>query len=152
MSTLNYYIPTYRVSLVRDGSVRGDAPRPVTKTPESLAVILGSGVIPDDGREHFGIAMLDVRHRLIGLHEVSVGCLTSSLVHPREVFCPAVTSKAAAIVLYHNHPSGDPEPSAEDGALTQRLVQGGMLLGIEVLDHIVLGDGRYVSFKQRGRI
>lgn len=100
--------------------------------------------------ETFGILALDVRHRLRHEEVVSVGCLTSSLVHPREVFHPAVLCRAAALVLFHNHPSGDPEPSAEDVALTRRLASAGTLMGIEVLDHLVLGAGRYVSLHERG--
>lgn len=100
--------------------------------------------------ETFGLLALDARRRLKHEAVVSVGCLTSSLVHPREVFREAVTARAAALVLFHNHPSGDPEPSAEDVALTRRLVSAGTLLGIEVLDHLVLGAGRFVSLKERG--
>ena len=100
--------------------------------------------------ETFGLLALDVRHRLRREVVVSVGCLTASLVHPREVFQEAVVSRAAALVLFHNHPSGDPEPSAEDLALTRRLASAGTLMGIEVLDHLVLGAGRYVSLKERG--
>jgi DNA repair protein RadC len=100
--------------------------------------------------ETFGLLALDVRHRLKHEAIVSVGCLTSSLVHPREVFQEAVTARAAALILFHNHPSGDPEPSAEDVALTRRLVSAGTLMGIEVVDHLVLGAGRFVSLKQRG--
>jgi DNA repair protein RadC len=100
--------------------------------------------------ETFGLLALDVRHRLKREAVISVGCLTSSLVHPREVFQEAVVTRAAALVLFHNHPSGDPEPSAEDVALTRRLASAGALMGIEVLDHLVLGAGRYVSLKQRG--
>ena len=100
--------------------------------------------------ETFGLLALDARHRLRREAVVSVGCLTASLVHPREVFQEAVVSRAAALVLFHNHPSGDPEPSAEDLALTRRLAAAGSLMGIEVLDHLVLGAGRYVSLKERG--
>jgi DNA repair protein RadC len=100
--------------------------------------------------ETFGLLALDVRHRLKHEAVVSVGCLTSSLVHPREVFQEAVVCRAAALILFHNHPSGDPEPSAEDVSLTRRLGAAGELMGIEVLDHLVLGAGRYVSLKQRG--
>jgi DNA repair protein RadC len=102
--------------------------------------------------ETFGLLALDVRHRLRKEAVISVGCLTSSLVHPREVFQEAVLARAAAIVLFHNHPSGDPEPSADDLALTRRLAAAGSLMGIEVLDHLVLGAGRYVSLKQRGAL
>ena len=100
--------------------------------------------------ETFGLLALDARHKLRHEAVVSVGCLTASLVHPREVFQEAVVSRAAALVLFHNHPSGDPEPSAEDLALTRRLCAAGSLMGIEILDHLVLGAGRYVSLKERG--
>ena len=101
--------------------------------------------------EHFGVLLLDIKHRIIGSLEISVGMLTGSLVHPREVFGPALAHKAAALILFHNHPSGDPEPSLEDLTLTRRLAAGGQLLGIEVLDHIVVGDGteRWVSLRDR---
>ena len=102
--------------------------------------------------ETFGLLALDARHRLRREAVISVGCLTASLVHPREVFQEAVVSRAAALVLFHNHPSGDPEPSAEDLALTRRLAAAGSLMGIEVLDHLVLGAGRYVSLKERGHL
>ena len=100
--------------------------------------------------ETFGLLALDVRRRLRHEAVVSVSCLTASLVHPREVFQEAVVARAAAILIFHNHPSGDPEPSAEDVALTRRLAQAGTLMGIEVLDHLVLGAGRFVSLKERG--
>jgi len=102
--------------------------------------------------ENFGLLALDARHRLRREAVISVGCLTASLVHPREVFQEAVVSRAAALVLFHNHPSGDPEPSAEDLALTRRLAAAGSLMGIEILDHLVLGAGRYVSLKERGHL
>lgn len=100
--------------------------------------------------ETFGLLALDVRHRLKREVVVSTGCLTSSLVHPREVFQEAVVARAAALVLFHNHPSGDPEPSSEDLALTRRLAAAGTMMGIEVLDHLILGAGRFVSLKERG--
>ncbi len=83
---------------------------------------------------------------------VSEGILTASLVHPREVFAPAIREAAAGIVLVHNHPSGDPEPSPEDHEVTARLCAVGELVGIRVLDHVVIGDGCYVSFLERGLI
>jgi DNA repair protein RadC len=100
--------------------------------------------------ETFGLLALDVRRRLRREAVVSVGCLTSSLVHPREVFQEAVVARAAALILFHNHPSGDPEPSGEDLALTRRLASAGTLMGIEVVDHLILGAGRAVSLKERG--
>lgn len=100
-------------------------------------------------RETFLCLLLDGRHRLRRIARVSEGTLTSSLVHPREFFLPAVREGAAAVVAAHNHPSGDPEPSDEDVEITRRLVDAGRLLGIPLLDHVVMGDGRYVSMKAR---
>jgi DNA repair protein RadC len=87
---------------------------------------------------------------VIAYHEVSRGTLDATLVHPREVFKAALLANAATIVLAHNHPSGNPAPSPDDMALTRRLIDAGRLLGVDVLDHIVIGDGRYVSFRERG--
>ncbi len=107
--------------------------------------------IGETDREVFVIAMLTIRHRVLGLHTVSVGCLTSALVHPRELFKPAILSGSAAILAAHCHPSGDPEPSAEDIALTRRLASAGQILGIELLDHLIIGEaGRFVSLRARG--
>ena len=100
-------------------------------------------------RERFVTLLLDGRHRLKCLERVSEGTLTSSLVHPREVFRPAVREAAAAIVVAHNHPSGDPEPSHEDLEVTQRLLEAGRVLGIPLLDHLVVGDGVFVSLRER---
>lgn len=100
--------------------------------------------------ESFHALYLDAKGRLAHERTVSVGTLTSSLVHPREVFAPAVALRAAAVIVAHNHPSGDPEPSAEDRATTRRLQRAGGLLGIEVLDHVVVARGGYVSFLERG--
>ena len=99
--------------------------------------------------EEFWVLLLDSKHRILGLAQVSVGSLSSSLVHPREVFGPAVRMGAAAVLCAHNHPSGDPEPSAEDVDVTRRLLDSGRLLGIPLLDHIVLGDGSYLSLRER---
>ena len=94
--------------------------------------------------------VLDGKHRLRGIQEVSRGTLTTSLVHPREVFFAAVSMKAAAVIVAHNHPSGDPEPSIEDLEVTRRLVEAGRILGIPLLDHVVLGDDeRFVSLRDR---
>ncbi len=100
--------------------------------------------------ECFWALHLDAKGRLLREQEVSRGTLTASLVHPREVFAPALLYRAAAVVVAHNHPSGDPEPSPEDRATTRRLQRAGRLLGVELLDHVVLGAGRYTSFMERG--
>ncbi len=103
-------------------------------------------------RERFLALLLDGKHRLLGEVLVSEGTLTASLVHPREAFAPAIRESAAALVFVHNHPSGDPSPSPEDLELTRRLVAVGELVGIQVLDHVVVGDGRHHSFADAGRI
>ncbi len=102
--------------------------------------------------EHFGIVLLDTKHRVLRTRVLSVGTLDASLVHPREVFREATLGGAAAIVLFHNHPSGDPVPSGDDVALTTRLVRAGDLMGVDVIDHIIVADACYCSFKETGRL
>lgn len=101
-------------------------------------------------KEVFKIILLNTKNHFIKHVNISVGCLNSSIVHPREVFSEAVKAGCSGIVLVHNHPSGDPEPSREDIETTERLVNAGNILGIKVLDHVVIGDGRYISFKEQG--
>jgi len=100
--------------------------------------------------EVFKVVLLDAKHAIIRDTTVSEGSLTLSIVHPREVFTLAVRESAAAVIFLHNHPSGDPTPSQEDRILTERLVSAGEVLGIRVLDHLVIGDGHYVSFADQG--
>ncbi|MFO0690770.1 MAG: DNA repair protein RadC [Myxococcota bacterium] len=101
-------------------------------------------------RESFHVLLLDARHRLMAIDEVSVGTLTASLVHPREVFREAIRQAAAALLLVHHHPSGDPSPSPEDRSVTERLAAAGRLLGIGVVDHVIVSDGGFFSFQQAG--
>lgn len=100
--------------------------------------------------EIFKVVLLDAKHAIVRETTVSEGSLTLSIVHPREVFSLAVKESAAAVIFLHNHPSGDPTPSPEDRILTARLVSAGEVLGIRVLDHLVIGDGQYVSFADQG--
>lgn len=103
-------------------------------------------------KEVFKVVLLNTKNHVIKHINVSVGSLSASIVHPREVFCEAVKAGCSAVLMIHNHPSGDPDPSSEDIETTRRLVNAGDILGIKVLDHIVIGDGRYVSLKERGII
>lgn len=103
-------------------------------------------------KECFKAALLNTKNRVLKVVEVSTGSLSSSVVHPRELYKFAIKCSAASIVVVHNHPSGDPSPSKEDIYLTQRLSEAGKILGIELLDHLVIGDGSYVSFKEKGLI
>ena len=103
-------------------------------------------------REHFRVMYLDRKGGLLLMEDVSVGGLHSSIVHPREVFKTAVKKSAASMILVHNHPSGDPTPSREDIDITRRLMEAGQLMGIEVLDHVIIGENTYCSLKARGLI
>jgi DNA repair protein RadC len=102
--------------------------------------------------ERFGLVLLDTKYRVIRTTLVAVGTLNASVVQPRDVFREAAVGSAAAIVVFHNHPSGDPTPSQDDVDLTRRLAAAGTLLGIDLVDHIILGDARYCSFKELGRL
>jgi DNA repair protein RadC len=138
------------VELGRRTLARSPAERALLRSPRDVAAYLlpryGAGLV-----EQFGLLMLDTKHRVLRATVLSIGTLDASLVHPREVF-RAAAAGAAALVLFHNHPSGDPTPSVDDVALTERMVQAGTLMGIDVIDHVVLADVRYFSFKESGRI
>lgn len=103
-------------------------------------------------QEVFRALLLDSKHRLIRKITVCKGGLNAAVVHPRELFAPAITAHAAALIIVHNHPSGDPEPSEEDLRLTRRMAEAGRLLGIEVLDHVVVAKGGYVSLREHGQM
>lgn len=100
-------------------------------------------------RERFVVVLLNRKHAVLGVELVAIGTLDATLVHPREVFKPAIRRSAAAVLLAHNHPSGDPTPSPEDHALTRRLLEAADVLGLQVLDHLVIGAGRYASLRER---
>jgi DNA repair protein RadC len=105
-------------------------------------------LLADSPVEVFLAVLLDVKHRVLGCDRVSVGILNGSLIHPREVFASAVAERAAAVVLVHNHPSGDPSPSREDREVTQRLRSAGRIVGIPVLDHVIIGNCSFYSFRE----
>ena len=142
---------TIRYSAKKDGD--GQAVivgRSITSPRDSAAALVA--LLQDEPTEVFAILCLTTKYRVIAYHEVSRGTLDSTLVHPREVFKAALLANAAAIVVCHNHPSGDPTPTADDVEVTRRLAAAGQVVGIEMLDHIVVGDGRYYSFKEGGRL
>lgn len=126
--------------------------RPVVADAADVVALCGPQMRGLD-REHFWALALDTKNRLVRMIEVSVGSLDASIVHPRELFKDAVRLSAAGIVVVHNHPSGDPTPSGADLQLTRRLVRAGDVLGIELLDHVVIGDGvSYVSLRDMGAL
>lgn len=99
-------------------------------------------------REHFKALILNIKHQVLRISDVSIGSLNSSVVHPRELYKMVIRHNGAAVIVVHNHPSGDPAPSSEDIAVTKRLCEAGSILGIDLLDHIILGDGRFISLKE----
>lgn len=101
-------------------------------------------------KEYLKIIMLNTKNVVISIKDVSVGSLNSSIVHPREVFCEAIKKSSASIIICHNHPSGDPTPSGEDINVTRRLKECSSLLGVDLLDHIIIGNGTYISLKEKG--
>jgi DNA repair protein RadC len=103
-------------------------------------------------KEHFEILILDTKNRVIRVETVTMGILDSSLVHPREVFKNAIKYGAASVIIVHNHPSGDPAPSRDDMATTKRLCEAGQVVGISVLDHVIIGDGKHYSFKDENKM
>ncbi len=125
--------------------------RPEVVSPESAAALLVPPLRGAD-RERCIAALLDTKHRLLELVTVSVGSLDHTFMSPREVFRDALLANAAALVLGHNHPSGDPEPSRDDELVTRRLVRAGELVGVEVLDHLVVGGERWISLARRGAV
>jgi DNA repair protein RadC len=122
--------------------------RPVIKSPRDVANLVMEDLRYRD-KEHFLALFLDTRNRVIATTTISVGSLSVNVVHPREVFKEAVSRSAASIIVCHNHPSGDPTPSEDDQAITRRLVQSGQIMGIPVLDHIIIGEGKFISLKEK---
>ncbi|NLC03516.1 MAG: DNA repair protein RadC [Tissierellia bacterium] len=103
-------------------------------------------------KEYFKIAILDTKNQILAIENISIGTLNASIVHPRDVFKIAIKRNANSLILIHNHPSGDPNPSNEDISITNRLVDAGNLIGIKVLDHIIIGDNKYISFKEKNLV
>jgi DNA repair protein RadC len=123
--------------------------KPLVKSPDDV-VGLVRGRLKGKKKEHFLALLLDTRNQLIKVAEVSVGSLDGSIVHPREVFKEAISATAASVVFAHNHPSGDPTASEDDIGLTKRLAEAGEIVGIDVLDHIIIGDKNFLSLKREG--
>ncbi|OGO41250.1 MAG: hypothetical protein A2137_02105 [Chloroflexi bacterium RBG_16_58_8] len=123
--------------------------KPVVKTPEDVAALVRAR-LKDKQKEYFLALLLDTRNQLIKVAEISVGSLDSSIVHPREVFKEAISASAASVIFVHNHPSGDTEASEDDIKLTKRLNEAGEIVGIDVLDHIIVGGKSYTSLKRDG--
>ena len=120
----------------------------MVKTPDDIVGVV-RGRLKGKKKEHFLAVLLDTRGRLIKVSEISVGSLDTSIVHPREAFKEAISASAASVIFVHNHPSGDPEASEDDIKLTKRLAEAGEIMGIDVLDHIIIGDKEHLSLKRK---
>ena len=141
-------VPLYTTRLVRERTFTFPT-RDQVRSPADAAVVLAE-YFADRDREEFVVAFLDTANTLTGLHVASVGGLAASIVEPRQVFKAAVLANAAAVLLAHNHPSGNPEPSREDVAVTRQLVEAGKVMGIPVHDHIIVTDHGHTSLAERG--
>jgi len=141
-------IPIYRIMLMREGSL--PVVRKRVEGPQDAAEVLRD-FLADTDREHFVALLLDAQCQLIGIHTVAIGSLDTCIVHPRELFKAVILANAASIILAHNHPSGDPTPSLEDRTVTRQLADAGEMLGIDVQDHVIIGEGSlYCSFMEAG--
>jgi DNA repair protein RadC len=148
----NPVFPSKRVEIVKIKLVRESSflygKRRVNSPVEAYE--LGKVLMEETDREHLLVCCLDTKNQPINLHVVSIGSLNSSIIHPREIFKAAILSNAASIILYHNHPSGDPTPSSEDLSATERIRECGKLMGIDLLDHLILGENTYYSMREKG--
>lgn len=144
----NPRLPKYRISLVRESSFQYEG----SLTSSTYVFEAMKKFYQDVDREMLVVLTLDSKNKPIGMNIVSVGSLSSSIAHPREIMKMAVLQNAAAIIIVHNHPSGNPMPSVEDEEMTKRLMQAGAILGIRVLDSIVVGETDFYSFQDMGRM
>lgn len=146
-------IAVSKIRLVRESNHKYDIPSKQIHGPEDAVRAINEVLhLNDEAQEVFGAIFLCTKNNIIGLMELTRGSLNASVVHPREVFKAALLHNAASVIVFHNHPSGDPSPSREDLAVTQRLVKSGRLLDIPVLDHIIVGDNRFLSLKERNQM
>lgn len=148
MKRMNFYT----VKMVKEKSVMYDLESFIVRSPEDGAqagrMFFEFEELP---QEHFCILTLNTKNKVVGAHTIFVGSLNCSIVQPREVFQAALLNNAASIIAFHNHPSGDPSPSREDIEVTKRLEECGRIMGIELLDHVIIGDNlRYCSLKEKG--
>ncbi len=139
------------VELARRATLASNGHVPVIDSADAAAALVRPHLL-DKRREHVVVLLLDARHRLLRMSTVAIGSLSASLVHPRELFKDAIAASAAAVLVAHNHPSGDPTPSAHDLQLTERLVEAGAVIGIEVIDHLIIGGEGVVSLRSSGLI
>jgi DNA repair protein RadC len=142
--------PRYRIALVKESGSAYVTSKPITTPRQVYDAVRGLFEVSD--REMFYVLCLDQKAKIIGVNLVSIGALSATVVHPREVFKAAILLNSAAIICAHNHPSGNPTPSAQDNELTTRLVAGGVILGIFLRDHVVCGEDGFFSYADQGML
>ena len=144
-------INVYELELKKVKGINIELQNFIVRSPETAyEIIENTGKLSSKASENFGILCMTTKNKVAGFHILSIGSLNSTIVHPREVFKSAMMNNSSSIILFHNHPSGDPTPSNEDIEMTKRLYDLGEQLGIDVLDHIIVGDCSYVSLKEQG--
>ena len=145
-------IALYTLKLVKEKEVLYVTGIPITSPKSVYEMIENVFELSCETVEKFGFMALNTKNMIVGLHIISVGTLNSALVHPREVFKAAILNNAASIICFHNHPSGNCEPSAEDCLMTKRLMEAGVILGVEIMDHIIIGEDCFCSLRERGEM
>jgi DNA repair protein RadC len=149
MKRINFY----SIKQVKEKGGLYDLENTTIRSPEdgykAIETILD---LHSEAKERFGILTLNTKNKIVGIHILFIGSLNASIVHPRDVFQAALLNNAASIIAFHNHPSGDPSPSREDIEVTKRLVECGKIMGIDLLDHVIVGDGNYISLKEKGYV
>lgn len=143
------YVKIVSVQMIKEGTLKVDNNR--ISCPED-AYLIAKQYLQYADRENLIVLILNTKNAVTNINTVSTGSLNSSIVHPREVFKPAILGNGASIIIAHNHPSGDPTPSNEDINVTKRICEAGKILGIELLDHIIIGDDTYISLKEKGML
>ena len=136
---------TIRWMMVKEGP---PGPREAIKGAADVYSMARTLGLHEKDREHFVVLLVDTKHKIVAAETVSIGTLNGSLIHPREVFKAAICASAAGVIAVHNHPSGDVQPSTEDRVVTKRLKDAGVLLGIPLVDHVIIGDNTFYSFRE----
>lgn len=146
-------VNVYDIRLVKEKGGRYNVEKYINKPEDVQQYAINVLELDERTEEVMGMLIVNAKNRVLGVFIVSIGSLSSSIVHPREVFKRAIIKNASGIVLFHNHPSGNPEPSRDDIEITKRIVDGGKILGISVFDHIIIGENnKYVSLKEKGEM
>lgn len=143
-------INVYTVELVRESAKVYDLDKVINSPSNAVDVIESVLSLSTKTKEHLVMMSLNTKNEVVGVHTIHIGSVNASVVHPREVFQQAILNNATSIMMFHNHPSGNSQPSQEDIHVTRRFVEAGKILGIGLLDHIVIGCGEYTSLKEKG--